>query len=90
MAVRRPDGQRVPRDANLVWQRALRDYLLSGDAIIIRRATDTGMSPDTWEAIRVGGVLAAQDGQVVYRVNRCPPHCAGARRNRGVVEVTDD
>jgi alpha-1,2-mannosyltransferase len=70
MAVRRPDGQRIPRDANLVWQRALRDYLLSGDAIIIRRATDTGMSPGTWEAIRGGGVLAAQDGQVVYRVNR--------------------
>jgi hypothetical protein len=70
MAVRRPDGERVPRDANLVWQRALRDYLLSGDAVIIRRATDTGMSPGTWEAIRGGGVLAAQDGQVVYRVNR--------------------
>jgi alpha-1,2-mannosyltransferase len=70
MAVRRPDGQRVPRDANLVWQRALRDYLLSGDAVIIRRATDSGMSPGTWEAIRGGGVLAAQDGQVVYRVNR--------------------
>jgi hypothetical protein len=28
------------------------------------------MSPATWEAIRSGGVLAAQDGQVVYRVNR--------------------
>jgi hypothetical protein len=28
------------------------------------------MSPGTWEAIRSGGVLAAQDGQVVYRVNR--------------------
>jgi hypothetical protein len=28
------------------------------------------MSPGTWEAIRGGGVLAAQDGQVVYRVNR--------------------
>jgi len=69
MAVRRPDGQRVPRDANLVWQRALRDYLLSGDAVIIRRATDSGMSPDTWEAIRSGGVLAAHDGQVVYRAN---------------------
>ena len=52
------------------WQRALRDYLLSGDAVIIRRATDSGMSPRTWEAIRSGGVLAAQDGQVVYRVNR--------------------
>jgi hypothetical protein len=70
MAVQRPDGQRVPREANLVWQRALRDYLLSGDAVIIRRAADSGMSPGTWEAIRSGGVLAAQDGQVVYRVNR--------------------
>jgi hypothetical protein len=27
------------------------------------------MSPGTWEAIRGGGVLAAQDGQAVYRVN---------------------
>lgn len=70
MVVRRPGGRRVPRDANRVWQRALRDYLLSGDAVIIRRAGDTGMVPGTWEAIRSGGVLAAADGHVVYRVNR--------------------
>jgi alpha-1,2-mannosyltransferase len=68
MAVRGPDGRRVPRMANPRWQRALRDYLLSGDAVIIIRAKDAGVSPTTWEAILEGGVLATDGAHVIYRV----------------------
>ncbi len=73
MRVRRPDGQRVPREANLRWQRALRNYLLSGEAVIIRHSTASGMSRRTWDEIRSGGVLASEDGHVVYRVRPAAP-----------------
>jgi alpha-1,2-mannosyltransferase len=73
MRVRRPDGQRVPRAANRRWQRALRNYLLSGEAVIIRRAKTTGMSSSTWEEIRRGGVLASEDEHAVYRVRSAVP-----------------
>jgi hypothetical protein len=72
MRARRADGERVPREANPRWQRALRDYLLSGDAVIIRHARSSGMSRATWAEIRSGGVLASVDGHVVYRARRLP------------------
>ena len=68
MEVRGQDGRRVPRVDNPRWQQVLRDYLLSGDAVIVVRAKAAGVSPTTWEAIRAGGVLATDGAHVVYRV----------------------
>ncbi|MDQ4071094.1 MAG: hypothetical protein M3203_16735, partial [Actinomycetota bacterium] len=67
MNVRGQDGRRLSRTANPRWQPALRDYLLSGDAVIIMRARDVGISPATWEAIVAGGILATDGAHVVYR-----------------------
>jgi hypothetical protein len=68
MDVRGQDGRRVSRVANPRWQRALRDYLLSGDAVIIMRAKDVGIGPTTREAILAGGILATDGTHVIYRV----------------------
>jgi hypothetical protein len=68
MNVRGRDGKQVPRIDNPRWQRALRDYLLSGDAVIIMRAKDAGISSTTWEAIRGGGILATDGAHFIYRV----------------------
>jgi alpha-1,2-mannosyltransferase len=68
MDVRGQDGRPVHRIANLRWQRALRDYLLSGDVVVIMRAKDVGISPMTWNAIQAGGVLAADGSHVIYGV----------------------
>ena len=68
MDVRDENGRRMSRVDNLHWQQALRDYLLSGDAVIIIRAKDAGISASTWDAIIGGGILAADGAHVVYRV----------------------
>ena len=68
MRVRGQDGRRVPRTDNPRWQRALRDYLLSGDAVIIIRAKDAGIGSTTWDAILGGGILATDGVHVIYRV----------------------
>jgi alpha-1,2-mannosyltransferase len=68
MDVRDQDGRPVARIANLRWQRALRDYLLSGDVVILVRARDVGISPMTWETIQAGGIFAADASHVIYRV----------------------
>ncbi len=68
MDVRTRDGERVPRVANPQWQRALRDYLRSGEAVIVARPKDAGISPATWDAIRSGGVLATAGPTTVYGV----------------------
>jgi alpha-1,2-mannosyltransferase len=60
----------VPRRANTRWQRDVRAYLLSGDAVIIIRADGTGLSTATAAAISGGGVLARAGG---YRIYRTPP-----------------
>jgi alpha-1,2-mannosyltransferase len=70
MNVRGLDGRRVSRTANPRWQQALRDYLLSGDAVIIMRAKDVGISPITWDAILGGGMLATDGTHVIYGVER--------------------
>ncbi|MGI8761406.1 MAG: glycosyltransferase 87 family protein [Jatrophihabitantaceae bacterium] len=62
-------GVPVGRPENQKWQRDLRAYLLSGNAVIIIRADGTGPSAATWATVRRGGVLAAADGYVVYRTN---------------------
>ncbi len=61
------DGARVPRRDNSRWQRDLRAYLMTGNAIVIIRAPGTGLSPSTTAAIEHGGVLATAHGVVVYR-----------------------
>ena len=68
MDVRDENGRRMSRVDNLHWQQALRDYLLSGDAVIIIRAKDAEISASTWDAITGGGILAADGAHVVYRV----------------------
>ena len=72
MNVRGEDGRRVSRVANPRWQQALRAYLLSGDAVIILRANDVGLSPSTWDAILGGGILATDGTHVVHKVDRDP------------------
>ncbi len=69
-APRRPNGSSVPRAANVKWQRDLRAYLLSGQAVIIVRAEGTGLSRSTQAAVQAGGVLASAAGVVVYRTRR--------------------
>lgn len=68
MNVRDQDGRPVARIDNPRWQRELRDYLLSGDAVIIIRAKDVGISPTTWDAIMGGGILATDGTHVIYGV----------------------
>jgi hypothetical protein len=70
MRVRGPDGRLLSRPANPRWQGALRDYLLSGDAVIVTRANEEGLSPTTWDAIRAGRVLARDGTHVIYAVPR--------------------
>ncbi len=67
LVARNAEGARLPRRANGRWQSDLRAYLTSGNAIVIIRAAGTGLSPATAAAIERGGVLAADDGVVVYR-----------------------
>lgn len=64
----RPPAGNPARTTNLRWQRDLTDYLRSGQAIIIVRATGTGVSKKTFAAIRRDGVLARIDHHSVYRV----------------------
>jgi alpha-1,2-mannosyltransferase len=64
------DGAPVPRRANARWQRDLRAYLMSGNAVVIIRARGTGLSPSTTAAIERGGVLGSARGVVVYRTER--------------------
>ena len=70
MDVRGEDGRRVARMANARWQRALRDYLLSGDAVIIMRARDAGISAATWDEIVAGGILTTDGARVIYNGRR--------------------
>ena len=69
MDVRSEDGRRVSRLANPRWQQALRTYLLSGDAVIIMRAKQVGISSSTWEAIVSGDILATDGVHSIYRVD---------------------
>lgn len=61
----RRDGQ--ARLKNTRWQRDLRRYLLSGDAVILVRTAKTGTSKATLRAVHRGGVLVAVPGQKIYR-----------------------
>ena len=60
-----PDGAR--RIHNPLWQRDLLDYLESGDAVILFRPHETGLTRATKRALRRPGVLARADGFVIYR-----------------------
>jgi hypothetical protein len=71
MNVRGPDGKPVPRVENGPWQRALADYLGSGQAVIVGRGNGSGMSGATFDAIRGSGVLATAGADVIYASPRC-------------------
>ena len=68
MNVRDQDGRRVSRVDNPRWQSALRDYLLSGDAVIMMRPEAVGINPTTWDAVHGGGILGTDGTHVIYRV----------------------
>ena len=63
-----PDYASASRVKNTRWQRDLRGYLRSGGAVIIVRASGTGLDRATRAAIRKDGVLVRAGGHVVYRV----------------------
>jgi alpha-1,2-mannosyltransferase len=65
-------ADKAPRDGqsrlrNKRWQRDLRRYLLSGDAVILVRTAQSGTSKATLRAVRRGGVLVRVPGQRIYR-----------------------
>jgi hypothetical protein len=60
-----PSGKFVSRVRNAKWQRDIRAYLLSGNALILIRPA-TGLSPATRAAVSRGTVLARSGGYVVY------------------------
>jgi hypothetical protein len=55
---------------NAKWQRDLRRYLLSGQAVIVVRRAGSGVSPATMTILRRGAVLATEGGHAVYRTAR--------------------
>jgi hypothetical protein len=59
-----------PRVQNAKWQRDLRRYLLSGQAVIVVRRAGSGVSPATMTILRRGAVLATEGGHAVYRTAR--------------------
>ena len=61
----RRDGQ--SRLKNKRWQRDLRRYLLSGDAVILVRTAESGTGRATLRAVQRGGVLVRAPGQLIYR-----------------------
>ncbi len=65
-----PDRSSLARVDNQRWQRDLRAYLRTGDAVIIVRGSGTGLSPQTYRAIHRDGVLARAGGYALYRVRR--------------------
>ncbi len=62
------------RSVNQKWQRDIRGYLLSGDAVVVIRSI-TGLSAETKKAIDAKPVLGSADGYTVYAV----PHDAVTR-----------
>lgn len=62
-----PDGLPLPRAQNQAWQDDLREYLTSGDAVILVRTQATGLTEATRRAITRGGVLARAGGFTLYR-----------------------
>ena len=72
MTVPGEDGGRVTRTANHRWQRALRNYLRTGDAVIVMPADRVGIGPATWDAIVAGGILAT-DGAHRAVISRLTP-----------------
>ena len=73
-AARFPDGEPLPRRSNRRWQRALTDYLFSGDATILVLGDGDGLAPDTARTIDQLPVLVRDSGYTLWRV---PPDRAG-------------
>ena len=65
---RRPNGNPLPRRLNRPWQRALSDYLLSGNAIILARRSADGFAPDTARTINQLPVLVHVAGHTLWKV----------------------
>jgi hypothetical protein len=62
-----PRSAYEPRAENRRWQRDLRSYLLSGQAVVTIRA-GTGYSPSTRRWLAALPVLGQEDGLVIRRV----------------------
>jgi alpha-1,2-mannosyltransferase len=60
-------GATIRRDHNVKWQRDLRRYLLSGNAVVIARRVGSGLTAASMAAITHDGVVARSSGIIVYR-----------------------
>jgi alpha-1,2-mannosyltransferase len=67
-AMRRPNGDPVPRHLNRRWQHALLDYLLSGNATILIRRGGDGLAPDTARTIDQRPALTRASGYTLREV----------------------
>jgi alpha-1,2-mannosyltransferase len=74
---RRLNGEPLPRRLNRPWQRALMDYLLSGNAIVLIRSGADGFAPENARTIDHLPVLARVAGHTLWQV---PP---GLQRHGG-------
>jgi hypothetical protein len=68
-ASNRPGGGPGPRAENPRWQHDLLGYLRSGQAVLLIRASGTGISASTLAALRRYGALTSAGGYVVYRTS---------------------
>jgi hypothetical protein len=66
--LRRPNGEPLPRRLDRPWQRALMDYLLSGNAIVILRSGADGFAPENARTIDHLPVLARVAGHTLWQV----------------------
>lgn len=60
----RTDGQIVPRERNVRWQRTVVRYLTSGSAVLLGRP-DTGLSASSYRTVTAGEVVRSPDGVLV-------------------------
>ena len=60
------DGRPATRVTYVPWQRALRRYLLSGDALVVLDPRAAGIAPGTLRLVEHGPALAAADGYIVH------------------------
>lgn len=61
----KPDGQRVPRERNIAFQRYLYQYLRSGSSFVVVRQHDDATPPGIARALAQQPVLARADGLVL-------------------------
>jgi hypothetical protein len=61
------NGRPATRFTYLPWQRALRRYLLSGNALVVLDPGAAGIAPGTLELVEHGRALGAADGYTLHK-----------------------